>query len=130
MGHVLKILCIQAAVTAMTFGSSATVDASTCRHHHCRPDRDGDGSGIYRYVTAEASVGFETVTAPVRPGRWGDQVRLPSGRWVDCEATCEYTLRKETVDFWELQSHHFLSPGYFRFDLDLDTGRVYRRRSY
>jgi hypothetical protein len=130
MGHILKLISASAMLAATALAMSAPADAGSCRGHRCKLRHDGDGSGIYRYVTAEASTGFGTVTGPVRPGRWGDQVQLPGGSWADCESSCEYTLRRWTVDFWEGQSHHFVSPGYFRFDLDLDTGAIYRRRPY
>ena len=82
---------------------------------------------MYRHVRAEATTGGKVVVAPVRAGEWGDQVRTPGGNWVDCEITCEYTLRRLTVDFWEGQGKRSVSPGYFRYDIDLDTGHVHRR---
>ncbi|MBX2804336.1 MAG: hypothetical protein KTR19_00050 [Hyphomicrobiales bacterium] len=85
-------------------------------------------SEAYRYVTAHASTGGQSVTGAVRKGRFGDQVQTPGGNWYDCEITCEYTLRRLTVDFWEGQEDNgFVSPGYLRFDFDLDTQTVHRR---
>jgi len=42
-------------------------------------------------------------TAPVRQGRFGPQMRLKGGTWIDCKGSCKDTLREETVDFWETQ---------------------------
>lgn len=42
----------------------------------------------------------ETVSAPVRRGPRGDEVRLPGGTWVPCSFNCYFTLRNATVDFW------------------------------
>jgi hypothetical protein len=102
-----------------------------CKGRACRsapPPYADDEPGVYRYVRAEATIGGRTVVGPVRHGAWGDQVRTPGGNWYDCEITCEYTLRRLTVDFWDGQgSGRFVSPGYFRYDIDIDTGHVHRR---
>jgi hypothetical protein len=42
----------------------------------------------------------ETISAPVRRGPRGDEVRLPGGTWVPCSFNCYFTLRNATVDFW------------------------------
>ena len=42
-------------------------------------------------------------TAPVRQGKWGYEMRLRGGTWIDCRGDCRQTLREETVDFWETQ---------------------------
>jgi hypothetical protein len=126
MGHILKFLAV-GALAAATFGLGAAAEAGSCKGRYCKKERYDDEGG-YRYITAEASTGTGVVTAPVRPGRWGEEVQLPGGSWVDCEKTCEYTLRRWTVDFWEWQTNKTLSPGYFRFEFDLDTGDVYRKR--
>ena len=62
-------------------------------------------SGAYApvegYVVAESRFGNGTVAGPVRPGKFGPQVRMPGGTWIDCRRSCSETLRVETVDFWE-----------------------------
>jgi len=128
MGHVLKILCLQAVMAAIALASASTADAGSCKGRHCKAKRYHGEPGVYRYVTAEKTMGTATVTAPVRPGRWGDEVRLPGGTWVDCGRSCENTLRHETVDFWDDMQSRQNSPGYFRFELDLDNGQFYRKR--
>lgn len=45
----------------------------------------------------------KSITAPVRRGPVGDQVRLPGGAWIDCEVDCSYTLRTQTIDYWDTQ---------------------------
>ncbi|WP_088343688.1 MULTISPECIES: hypothetical protein [Rhodomicrobium] len=129
MGQFFKTALGVAAVAALSVGFAGLADAGTCKGKRCK-DRYGDDEG-YRYITAEATFGGKTVTAPVRRGRWGDQVRTPGpgGNWYDCEITCEYTLRRLTVDFWEgIGSNHSVSPGLFRFEYDLDENRLYRKR--
>jgi hypothetical protein len=128
-GHLAKLIFGLAALSAATLVFTSSAEAGKpCKGRICRHAPYPGERGIIGYVTAEATFGGKTVTAPVRPGRWSDQVRLPGGTWVDCEITCEYTLRRNTVDFWDSQGNrNFVSPGYFRFDLDLDTGRVTRR---
>ena len=128
MGHILKILFAQAVMVALTFAAAGTADAGSCKGRHCKAKRYHGEPGVYRYVTAEKTMGTATVTAPVRPGRWGDEVRLPGGTWVDCGRSCENTLRHETVDFWDDMQSRQNSPGYFRFELDLDNGQFYRKR--
>lgn len=88
------------------------------------PYRGGDG---YRFVYAESWYGFKKVVAPVRRASLGEQVRLPGGTWVYCEASCEYTLRKQSLDFWQSVGRDAsVSPGYFRKEFYLDD--IGRRR--
>jgi hypothetical protein len=84
----------------------------------------------YRFVYAESWYGFKKVVAPVRRAEHGDQVRLPGGTWVYCEFSCEYTLRKQSLDFWEGASGQgqSVSPGYFRKDFYIDSWG--QRRGY
>lgn len=53
------------------------------------------------YVVAESRFGNGTVSGPVRRSRFGYQVRMPGGTWIDCRRSCAETLRVETVDFWQ-----------------------------
>ncbi len=79
--------------------------------------------GIYRFVYAESWYGFKRVVAPVRHALHGDQVLLPGGAWVYCSVTCEYTLRRQSLDFWQGQGaggDDQTSPGYFRWNFYLD----------
>lgn len=57
--------------------------------------------GEAEYAVAESRFGNGTVSGPVRAGRTGYEVRLPSGRWTACRRSCSETLRVETVDLWE-----------------------------
>src|SRR5215471_10698306 len=103
MGHGLKILLGAAAASVLASGFAVDADAGTCKGRHCKKERYIDEPGIIGYVTAEQTFGSKTVTAPVRRGGWGKQVRV-EGYWHDCEITCEYTLRRLTVDFWDSQT--------------------------
>ncbi len=42
----------------------------------------------------------QCISGPVRPARFGQEVRLPGGTWIPCARSCKDTLRDETVDFW------------------------------
>jgi hypothetical protein len=126
-GHIMRsLLCLAGVSAAAMLVFAGAAEAGKCKGRGCRPAPYAE-EGAYRYVRAEATIGGQTVVGPVRAGEWGDQVRTPEGNWYDCEITCEYTLRRLTVDFWEGQGKRSVSPGYFRYDIDLDTGHVHRR---
>lgn len=112
------------AVTAVLAG--ALVFSATAK-----ADRYSDDSGVYRYVTAHASTGGKSVTGAVREGPYGDQVQTPGGNWYNCEINCEYTLRRLTVDFWEGQADdQTYYPGYLRYEFDLDSRSLRKKRAY
>jgi hypothetical protein len=128
-GHFAKALLCAIALSAAAPGLIGTAEAAKhCKGRACRQAPYAGEPGVYRYVVAEATIGGRTVAGPVRAGQWGDEVRTPGGNWYKCEVTCEYTLRRLTVDFWDnfASGGGLVTPGYFRFDLDLDTGRVTR----
>ena len=52
-------------------------------------------------VTACSRYGNGCYTAAVRPGKWGPEMRLKGGTWIECRGSCKDTLREETVDFFE-----------------------------
>jgi hypothetical protein len=52
-------------------------------------------------VTGCSRFGRGCVSAPVRRGRYEQEVRLPGGTWYGCRGDCRDTLRAETVDFWD-----------------------------
>lgn len=80
-----------------------------------------DHGPVYRHVRAESWYSSRAVVAPVRQGPHGDQVMTPGGNWYDCEITCEYTLRRVYLDFWEnMGPDEPTYPGYFRFEFTLD----------
>lgn len=54
-------------------------------------------------VTECSRYGNGCYTAPVRKGRFGLEMRLKGGTWIDCKGSCKDTLRQETVDFWDTQ---------------------------
>ncbi len=58
---------------------------------------------VYRHVYAEAWYGSQKAIAPVRRGEHGDQVQAPGGAWFDCEFSCEMTIRKLNLGFWQAQ---------------------------
>ncbi len=128
-GHFGKALVCALALSGVALGTAGIAEAGKhCKGRACRPAPYAEEPGILGYVRAEATIGGKVVVGPVRAGPHGDQVRTPGGNWYDCEITCEYTLRRLTVDFWDgMGNSRMISPGYFRFDVDVDTGRVTRR---
>ncbi len=78
----------------------------------------------YRDVYAEYWYGDRKVVAPVRRGPAGDEVLLPGGIWVACEFSCEYALRKQTLDYLQSQgagSGSQFAPVYPRADSYVDA---------
>lgn len=55
----------------------------------------------YPHITVQSDLyPSQTISAPVRRGPRGDEVRLPGGTWVPCSFNCYFTFRNATVDFW------------------------------
>jgi hypothetical protein len=54
-------------------------------------------------VTVCSRYGNGCYAAPLRQGRFGLEMRLKGGTWIDCKGSCKDTLREETVDFWDTQ---------------------------
>lgn len=55
----------------------------------------------YPHITVQSDLyPSENISAPVRRGPRGDEVRLPGGTWVPCSFNCYFTLRNATIDFW------------------------------
>ncbi len=88
--------------------------------HRSAPYRADDCCGeVYRYVYAEAWYGNQKLVAPVRRAGCCDQVQVPGGAWITCEFTCEITIRKMRLDYWQDQGAGYdneRSPGYPRED--------------
>lgn len=86
------LLLIAAAVATSIDSASATRygHRGARAHYH-------DGA----IITAESQHGNGVISAPIRIGRGGWEVRLPHGTWVGCRRSCEETLRVETVDIFE-----------------------------
>lgn len=92
----------------------ATLPAAAQDHRGYRPE-----PGQYAWTTAHSRWGNGSVSAPVRRGPRGLEVRLPGGTWIACARSCSNTLRTQTVDFWENQGGPQAKdngPGYFRWD--------------
>jgi hypothetical protein len=101
-----KLLALVPILTTL-FGAAAIVPA--------------DASGIGRLrshykpgeiIIAESRYGNGAIKSVVRPGRWGWQVRLPSGNWTDCRRSCEETLRVKTIDYYGDNDSSIDSGGY------------------
>lgn len=78
-------------------GLAASADAATRR-----AGKSADG---YQWVTAHSDYSVNTISAPTRPSKWGREVRLPGGSWIDCAGDCRDTLREATIDFWFEQNN-------------------------
>ncbi len=103
-------LSFVAAALAEEAGSQPGQDNSTAaalahpkRKHAVNRAPQPDCCEPYRYVYGESWYGNRKAVAPVRRGAQGDEVQLPGGVWVACEFSCEYILRKQSLDYWEKQ---------------------------
>ncbi len=89
------------------------------------PYRNSECCGeVYRYVYAEAWYGNQKIVAPVRRAGCCDQVQVPGGAWIDCVFSCEITIRKMRLDYWQglgTGYNNGLSPGYPRADFYTDS---------
>lgn len=129
MGHISRTFLGMAVLAVAATGLSGVAEAGrACKGRDCRHGPYAGEPSVYRFVYTESNYGGKRVAAPVRAAPLGDQVRLPGGSWIDCEITCEYTLRRVSIDFWEDQTRKTTSPNYFKYDFEVDTGRFHRRR--
>jgi len=127
MGHILKSILGLAAASAVALAFTATAEAARCKGHQCKGPR-ADEPGVYRYIYVQASTGGKKAFAPVRHGEFGEQVKLPgSVIWLDCEISCEYTLRRQTVDFWDNEGGKSAPVGYLNYEIDFTDHRISRR---
>ena len=83
-----------------------------------RRERLGPKPQPSSWVSAESRWGHGRISGPVRQGRFGLEVRMPGGSWIECVRSCSETLRMETVDYWESHGNHAKDPGpgYFRWE--------------
>jgi hypothetical protein len=90
----LRHATVAIAVVGALAGLAGIADAASKRS---RTASDG-----YQWVTAVSAYhGPNTsISAPTRPSRWGREVRLPGGSWIDCAGDCREKLRETTIDFW------------------------------
>lgn len=86
------------AFAAIAFATAALMTAIAVSPTPAMAQQDDDG-----YVVAVSRHGNGSVSGPVRPARYGYEVRLPGGTWVDCRRSCSETLRVQTVDIFENQ---------------------------
>lgn len=96
-GGVSLVLAFAGAAFAADAASAGQFGSRGARAHY----DDGE------IITAESRYGNGAISAPVRRGRNGWDVRLPRGTWIGCRRSCEETLRVETVDVFE--AHEQLS---------------------
>jgi hypothetical protein len=129
----LRLLLIGAGLTGLAavpsaaaeVGAKETAEAPAKHRHPASPYRkDCCGQGeVYRYIYAEAWYGNQKVVAPVRHVGCCDQVQLPTGEWIGCEFTCETTMRKMPLWYWQDQGagyNKWVTPGYPREDFWTD----------
>ncbi len=128
---ILRILATCAVFLGLAASASAAETGSKeeapapLRHKHStakaapyRQDCCGEGE-VYRHVYAEAWYGNQKVVAPVRHLGCCDQLQLPTGEWLPCEFSCEITMRKMPLWYWQDQGagySHAVTPGYPRSD--------------
>jgi hypothetical protein len=89
------MLGVPAAACAADAGSE---QQSAARRHHKAAPPEGE---VYRHIYAEAWYGNRKVIAPVRRIGCCDEVQLPTGEWIACEFSCEITMRKMPLAYWQ-----------------------------
>lgn len=89
----MRIMLGVTLATTMILGVMSPADAQSRRS-----SRGGEG-----VVRACSIYGNGCTSAPVRRASNDYEFRLPGGTWVSCKQSCQDTLRRETVDFWETQ---------------------------
>lgn len=87
---------IAAVALAMASLALAAADPAAAGGRHRGPGAHGED-----VVHAASRHGNGSVSGPVRPSRFGAEVRLPGGTWVECRRSCSETLRVEALDMWE-----------------------------
>ena len=97
---ILRTLLIAAA--ALCLAQAAHAADAPLQNKPRAPYRAADGQ-IYRYVYAEAWYGNQKIVAPVRRVGCCDQVQVPGGYWIDCEFSCEITVRRLRLGYWQDQ---------------------------
>jgi hypothetical protein len=115
MAVILRILLTGAVLLGLAAPASAADTVSKegasapLKHKHVtrkaspyRQDCCGEGE-VYRQVYAEAWYGNQKVVAPVRHVGCCDQLQLPTGEWIDCTFSCEITIRKMPLGYWQDQ---------------------------
>ena len=60
-------------------------------------------------VKACSHFGHGCIIAPVRPAKFGMEVRMPGGTWIGCGGDCKDTIVAETIDFWDIKRQE--TPG-------------------
>jgi hypothetical protein len=125
MALILRQLVMGAALLGLAVTAAAADDStksnppaahapSKGKHHAVRqPPPSGECCPacceIYRYVYAQAWYGSEKVVAPVRRTEFGDQVQVPGGLWIPCVFSCEYTVRKMQLYYWQNQGAGYVN---------------------
>ena len=99
-------------------GSAAAQEAAAPLRHKHAPRQAAPEGEVYRHIYAEAWYGNRKVVAPVRHVGCCDQVQLPTGEWIACEFSCEISMRKMPLWYWQDQGagYSHVAPGYPRAD--------------
>lgn len=103
----IRVLVTFAGILALTATVAAAADTGPQpdtgpKAHVLRraPYKDCCEEG-YRFVYAEGWYGSEKLVAPVRRGEFGDEVLVEGVGWQHCGLSCEYTLRKQSLAYWQ-----------------------------
>lgn len=86
----------------------SVIDHSAASARQKSHSRDHGPAFSKGWVSACSRFGNGCVSGPVRPARFGYQVRKKSGTWIDCKRDCGAALLEETIDFWDSQEEKAL----------------------
>ena len=126
MHRIVWTCAILLGLAAFAGSAEAQEAGAQVKHKHAagakaapyRKDCRGEAE-VYRHIYAEAWYGNQKVVAPVRHVGCRDQVQIPTGEWIPCEFSCEITMRKMPLWYWQDQGagySHSVTPGYPRAD--------------
>ncbi len=86
---------------ALLFGIAGSL---ACGLHPASAAKKATGRSPTTVTACSTSGHHGCYTAPVRMTALGPQMRLKGGTWIWCEESCQDTLRRATIDFWDDQS--------------------------
>lgn len=95
----MRPITVLASATLIIVAAAVCIDSASAGRYGYRGARDYYHDGAI--VSTESRYGNGAISAPIRRGRGGWEVRLPHGTWVGCRRSCEETLRVQTVDIFE-----------------------------
>ena len=96
MRHVIAPISRLRVVTIASFAALGAV-LFVAPTAEARPRQPGSARGCSHY-------GHGCISGPVRPAKFGAEVRMPGGTWIGCGGDCGSRLVEVTIDFWDINN--------------------------